>query len=188
MALKSKTEFKDVFVGVSSVLYQKNAPTVSGDVMSLDPEYDLPVTVDTLQISQDDPTINHYKVLGLDGDWTSTSTLGDATIQFTVPSKAVDVLKLAYGNDAVDASKTATSTDVSGTTFDVVSVVRKKKKVTGTFILVSEDGENRLVLEGAALWAKLILDNATQEPIAVQFSGTLEITDGASFHFLKKKK
>ena len=109
MAMKTKQELKDVFNGLSSLLFQKTAVDLdSGSTIALVPDYDLPVTVDTLQLTQDAPTINHYKVIGLDGDWTSSATLGDATFQFVVPTKHTDVLKLAYGDDAVKESVQAT--------------------------------------------------------------------------------
>ena len=87
MATKTKQELKDVFNGLSSVLYTDEVVDLSSGTPTITTKYNLPVTVDTLQLSQDDPTVNHYKVIGLDGDWTSSATLGDMTVQFTVPTK-----------------------------------------------------------------------------------------------------
>ena len=57
--MKKKQELKDVFNGLSSLLYQSEVVDLSQAVLSITPEYDLPVAVDTLQISQEDPTVNH---------------------------------------------------------------------------------------------------------------------------------
>lgn len=191
--MKTKQELKDVFNGLSSLLYSSTIVDLSKDNQTITPEYDLPVAVDTLQISQDDPTINHYKVIGLDGDWTSSATLGDMSIQFTVPTKAKDVLTLAYGADSVkDITKLSINTgdaDIDNSTsgYEGVSIKLEKKKVTGTFVLVDEEKENLMVLTNIALWAKPLYDNPGTEPFAIQFTGTMEGAGSQSMAWLKKK-
>ena len=192
MAAKTKQELKDVFNGLSSLLYSSAIADLSLATLSITPEYDLPVTVDTLQITQDDPTINHYKVIGLDGDWTSSATLGDMNIQFTVPTKAKDVLTLAYGADAVkEITKLSLSTGDSeldnANGYEGVSIQLNKKKVTGTFVLVDEEKENLMVMTNVALWAKPLYENTGTEPFAIQFTGTMEGAGNQSMAWLKKK-
>lgn len=191
--MKTKQELKDVFNGLSSLLYSSTIVDLSKENQTITPEYDLPVTVDTLQISQDDPTINHYKVIGLDGDWTSSATLGDMSIQFTVPTKAKEVLTLAYGADAVkDITKLSINTgdaDIDNTAsgYEGVSIKLEKKKVTGTFVLVDEEKQNLMVLTNLALWAKPLYENPGTEPFAIQFTGTMEGAGSQSLAWLKKK-
>lgn len=190
--MKTKQDLKDVFNGLSSLLYQSAIVDLSQATLSITPEYDLPVTVDTLQISQDDPTINHYKVIGLDGDWTSSATLGNMNIKFTVPTKAKDVLKLAYGEDAVKEITKLTitgtgDTDLDGENgFSGTSIMLKKKKVTGTFVLVDEGQTNLMILTNVALWAKPLYENPGTEPFAIQFTGTMEGAGSYSMAWLKK--
>ena len=184
MATKTKQELKDVFNGLSSLLFQSAEVDLnSSSKITLAPEYDLPVTVDTLQVNQDDPTVNHYKVIGLDGDWTSSATLGDMAIQFTVPTKSTDVLKMAYGEDAVKDTVQATleSQDYTG-----VALTIKKKKVTGSFILVNEEKDQLMIMSGVALWAKPLYENPGTEPFALQFTGTMETSGNPNFAWLKK--
>ena len=190
--MKSKQDLKDVFNGLSSLLYQSAIVDLSQATLSITPEYDLPVTVDTLQISQEDPTINHYKVIGLDGDWTSSATLGNMNIKFTVPTKAKDVLKLAYGEDAVKEITKLTITGTGDTDLDDengfsgTSIMLKKKKVTGTFVLVDEGQTNLMILTNVALWAKPLYENPGTEPFAIQFTGTMEGAGSHSMAWLKK--
>ena len=189
--MKKKQELKDVFNGLSSLLYQSEVADLSQAVLSITPEYDLPVTVDTLQISQEDPTVNHYKVIGLDGDWTSSATLGNMNIQFTVPTKAKEVLQLAYGEDAVkEITKLTINTgdaDIDNAQgYSGVSLNLKKKKVTGTFVLVDEEKENLMILTNVALWAKPLYENPGTEPFAIQFTGTMEGAGKHSMAWLKK--
>lgn len=190
MTYKSKIDLKDVFNGANSLLFQSSIVDLSKGTFTLEPEYDLPVTVDTLQISQDDPTVNHYKVIGLDGDWTSSATLGDMTFQFTVPTKAKDVLVLAYGSDSVvDITKGTVSgtgdNDIDGD-YAGHAVLLNKKKVTGTFVIVDEEKTNIMVLAGAAVWAKPLYENVSTEPFAIQFTGTIENAGTQSMAWLKK--
>lgn len=193
MATKTKQELKDVFNGLSSVLYTDEVVDLSSGTPTITPKYDLPVTVDTLQLSQDDPTVNHYKVIGLDGDWTSSATLGDMTVQFTVPTKAKEVLQLAYGESAVkDITKLTLTTgdaevDNSANGYEGVSLMIGKKKVTGTFVLVDEEKKNLMVITNIALWAKPLYENPGTEPFAIQFTGTIECAGSQSLAWLKKK-
>ena len=189
--MKTKQELKDVFNGLSSLLYQSAVVDLSQATLSITPEYDLPVAVDTLQISQEDPTVNHYKVIGLDGDWTSSATLGNMNIKFTVPTKAKEVLQLAYGEDAVkDITRLTINTgdaDIDNAQgYHGVSLSLKKKKVTGTFVLVDEAKENLMILTNVALWAKPLYENPGTEPFAIQFTGTMEGAGSQSIAWLKK--
>lgn len=193
MATKTKQELKDVFNGLSSVLYTDEVVDLSSGTPTITTKYNLPVTVDTLQLSQDDPTVNHYKVIGLDGDWTSSATLGDMTVQFTVPTKAKEVLQLAYGESAVkDITKLTITTDDaevdnSDKGYEGVSLMVGKKKVTGTFVLVDEEKKNLMVITNIALWAKPLYENPGTEPFAIQFTGTIEGAGRQSLAWLKKK-
>ena len=193
MATKTKQELKDVFNGLSSVLYTDEVVDLSSGTPTITTKYNLPVTVDTLQLSQDDPTVNHYKVIGLDGDWTSSATLGDMTVQFTVPTKAKEVLQLAYGESAVkDITRLTLTTDDadvdnSDKGYEGVSLMVGKKKVTGTFVLVDEEKKNLMVITNVALWAKPLYENPGTEPFAIQFTGTIEGAGSQSLAWLKKK-
>lgn len=193
--MKSKIDLKDVFNGANSLLYQSSIIDLSANQVALSPEYDLPVAVDTLQLSQDDPTINHYKVIGLDGDWTSSASLGDMTVQMTIPTKHSDILKLIYGEDAVKAITGATinsgDADLDGTsgspnTYAGSALMLKKKKLTGTFVIVDEERTNLFVITNIAMWAKPLYDNTSTQPFAFQLTGTIEGAGGYSLAWLKK--
>ena len=101
MAMTTIDKMKDIFVGPKTLLYTSVIADLSKATLEITPEVELPVTVDTLKATMDDPTINHYKVIGLAGDWATTSELGDFNVEFVVPSKAKDLLKVMFGEDAV---------------------------------------------------------------------------------------
>lgn len=181
--MKTKKDLKDVFSGLASLLYMKAELDLSNLTgLAITPEYDLPVKVDTFNLEQGDPSIEHYKVLGLPGDWATSSEPGDIDLSFRVPTKHTDVLKMAYGEDAVKSNVTATLNTAGtgdGVAYSGVGLVLKQTKVEGTFVLVSEDKKNILVLTNTSLWAKPVLDQDTKGVFALDFNGTIE-TDGTN--------
>lgn len=181
MAIKTKAQLKDVFNGPSSLLYQ--TAVLSGDTLTLDPEYDVPVKVDSIEFEQGEPDIEHYKVIGLAGDWVSSSEAGDITVSFRVPTKDTDILKLAFGNDAVSSK----SVSYGGATFSGDGVVLKNKKVTGTWAILNEAGDQLLILNNTALYASLVMDTDAKGVVAIDFNGTIE-SDGTNPDVLFLKK
>ena len=173
-------KMKDIFVGPKTLLYTSVIADLGKATLEITPEVELPVTVDTLKATMDDPTINHYKVIGLAGDWATTSELGDFNVEFVVPSKAKDLLKVMFGEDAVtDLTKvtlkgTGDTTLDNTTGFTGVAVEPKKFKIKGTIVIVDEEKKNLMVITNIALYATLQWDNSGTEPVAFKFSGSIE--------------
>lgn len=175
--MTSKKELKDVFSGVASLWYtttEVDLTSLSG--ITITPDYDLPVKVDTISLEQGDPSIEHYKVIGLPGDWVTSSEAGDIELSFRVPTKDTNVLTMAYGADAVKAITGAT---VNGDTFAGNGLVLTQHKVDGTFIFVNETQDQLLVLANTTLWAKPVLDQDAKGVFALDFNGTIE-SDGTT--------
>ena len=173
-------KMKDIFVGPKTLLYTSVIADLSKTTLEITPEVELPVTVDTLKATMDDPTINHYKVIGLAGDWATTSELGDFNVEFVVPSKAKDLLKVMFGEDAVTDLTKVTLKGTGDTTLDNttgfagVAVEPKKFKIKGTIVIVDEEKKNLMVITNIALYATLQWDNSGTEPVAFKFSGSIE--------------
>ena len=180
MAMKTIDKMKDIFVGPKTLLYTSVIADLSKTTLEITPEVELPVTVDTLKATMDDPTINHYKVIGLAGDWATTSELGDFNVEFVVPSKAKDLLKVMFGEDAVTELTKVTLKGTGDTALDStsgfagVAVEPKKFKIKGTIVIVDEEKKNLMVITNIALYATLQWDNSGTEPVAFKFSGSIE--------------
>lgn len=181
MATKTKSQLKDVFNGPSSLFFQSDS---LGNPMVLDPQYDVPVKVDTIEFEQGEPSIEHYKVIGLAGDWVSSSEAGDITISFRVPTKHTDILKLAFGNDAVSSKSVTYGAD----TFTGDGVVLTNKKIQGTWAILNDAGNQLLILNNTALYASMVMDTDAKGVVAIDFSGTIE-SDGTNpdVLFLRKQ-
>lgn len=169
--MKTKSELKDVFNGPSTLLYQ--GAVLSGSSLKLVPDYDVPVKVDSIEFEQGAPSLEHYKVLGIPGDWVTTSEAGDITVKWRVPTKHTDILKLAFGEDAV---KDMTVT-YDGSTYKGNGVILKNHKITGTWAVLNDTGDQLLILNNTVLYASMVLDNDTKGVVAVDFSGTIQ-SDG----------
>lgn len=180
MAMTTIDKMKDIFVGPKTLLYTSVITDLSKATFDITPEVELPVTVDTLKATMEDPTINHYKIIGLASDWATTSELGDFNIEFVVPSKAKDLLKIMFGEDAITELTKVTLKGTGDTALDAttgftgVAVEPKKFKIKGTIVIVDEEKKNLMVITNIALYATLQWDNSGTEPVAFKFSGSIE--------------
>ena len=192
MAMTTIDKMKDIFVGPKTLLYTSVIADLSKATLEITPEVELPVTVDTLKATMNDPTINHYKVIGLAGDWATTSELGDFNVEFVVPSKAKDLLKVMFGEDAITELTKVTLKGTGDTSLDAtsgfagVAVEPKKFKIKGTIVIVDEEKKNLMVITNVALYATLQWDNSGTEPVAFKFSGSIEGAGKRSIAWLTK--
>lgn len=191
MAMKKIEELKDIFVGPKTLLYAKAITDLSKPTLDITADLELPVEVDSLKATMQDPTINHYKVIGLAGDWATTSELGDFNVEFVVPSKAKDLLAAMFGNDAVsDLTKVTLKTgdtDLDATTgFTGVALEPKKFKIQGTIAIVDDTKTNVMVITNIALYATLQWDDTGTKPVAFKFSGSIEGAGKKSIAWLTK--
>lgn len=175
---------KKIFNDPATILYSETAYDLTKDT-TLTFDYKLPVTVDTLQVTQDDPTINHYKIIGLSGDWTSSATLGDVTIQMTIPNVSDDALKMCFGEDNV---KTLSSIKIGSDTYEGSGVIFKKRKLGGTVAVVASNETDIMLVSGTALFAKLLYENPGTDPFAIQLNGGIEVDETRpSISWISKK-
>lgn len=189
--MKKIEELKDTFVGPKTLLYAKAIADLSKATLDITADLELPVEVDSLKATMEDPTINHYKVIGLAGDWATTSELGDFNVEFVVPSKAKDLLAAMFGSDAVsDLTKVTLKTgdtELDATTgFTGVALEPKKFKIQGTIAIVDDTKANVMVITNIALYATLQWDDTGTKPVAFKFSGSIEGAGKKSIAWLTK--
>lgn len=189
--MKKIEELKDIFVGPKTLLYAKAIADLSKATLDITADLELPVEVDSLKATMEDPTINHYKVIGLAGDWATTSELGDFNVEFVVPSKAKDLLAAMFGSDAVsDLTKVTLKTgdtELDATTgFTGVALEPKKFKIQGTIAIVDDTKANVMVITNIVLYATLQWDDTGTKPVAFKFSGSIEGAGKKSIAWLTK--
>ena len=190
MAMTTIDKMKDIFVGPKTLLYQSTTIDLSQATFTLEPTLELPVEVDSLKATMEDPTINHYKVIGLAGDWATTSELGDFSVEFVVPSKAKALLTTMFGEDAIGDITGATvstgDTQLDGT-YTGVAVETKKYKIQGSIAIVDDTKTNLMVITNLALYATLQYDETGTKPVAFKFAGSIEGAGLKSIAWITKK-
>lgn len=192
MAMTTIDKMKDIFNGPKTLLYSKAITDLSKDSVDITPEIELPVEVDSLKATMEDPTINHYKVIGLAGDWATTAELGDFNVEFVVPSKAKDLLKIMFGDDAITELTKVTLKGTGDATLDAttgftgVAVEPKKFKIKGTIVIVDDEKENLMIVTNIALYATLQWDDTGSKPVAFKFAGSIEGAGMRSIAWLTK--
>ena len=190
--MKKIEELKDIFVGPKTLLYAKTIADLSKTTLDITPDLELHVDVASLKATISDPTVNHYKVMGLAGDWATTSELGDFSVEFVVPSKAKALLASMFGSDAVGdltklTLKTTGDTDLDATSgFTGTALELKKFKIQGTIIIVDETKTNLMVITNIALYATMQWDETGTKPVAFKFSGSIEGAGKKSIAWLSK--
>lgn len=192
MAMTTIDKMKDIFNGPKTLLYSKAITDLSKASVDITPEIELPVEVDSLKATMEDPSINHYKVIGLAGDWATTAELGDFNVEFVVPSKAKDLLKIMFGEDAITELTKVTLKDTGDATLDAttgftgVAVEPKKFKIKGTIVIVDDEKENLMIVTNIALYATLQWDETGSKPVAFKFAGSIEGAGKRSIAWLTK--
>ena len=168
-------KLKKIFNDPGTILFSEGdydlSSGTSGTALELNFTYRLPVAVDTLQVTQDDPTVNHYKIIGMSGDWTSSASLGDVSIQLTVPNVSFEALEMCFGTDNV---KEATNIKVGDETFAGSGIVLKKHRMSGTIGVLASNDKDLMVISGAYMYAKLLYDNPGTDPFAIQLNGGID--------------
>ena len=192
MDMTTIDKMKDIFNGPKTLLYSKAITDLSKASVDITPEIELPVEVDSLKATMEDPTINHYKVIGLAGDWATTAELGDFNVEFVVPSKAKDLLKIMFGEDAITELTKVTLKGTGDETLDAttgfagVAVEPKKFKIKGTIVIVDDEKENLMIVTNIALYATLQWDDTGSKPVAFKFAGSIEGAGKRSIAWLTK--
>ena len=185
-------KMKDIFCGPKTLLYSKAITDLSKASVDITPEIELPVEVDSLKATMEDPTINHYKVIGLAGDWATTAELGDFNVEFVVPSKAKALLGIMFGEDAVTELTKVTLKGTGDEALDAttgfagVAVEPKKFKIKGTIVVVDDEKENLMIVTNIALYATMQWDDTGSKPVAFKFAGSIEGAGKKSIAWLTK--
>ena len=172
MAAIKKTELKDVFIGLSQILVKEGGIT---DFTSVEPEYEIPVTVDSLSLSMGEATLNRVKVHGLQTDWAVTSTPGDFEFACTIPSTHKTLLSFFFGE-----ANNISNAQVNDKTYSGVSLTVKNVQRDLGIILINEGEDKCVLFKKMTVTPALAFENGSTEPIGIRLTGTLVAGEGTS--------
>lgn len=172
MAQKNKSQLKDVFIGISQVLLVKGG---IADFKTVVPEYEVPVTVDTLTLSMGEPTLNRVKVHGLQSDWAVTTTPGEFEFACTIPSVHKDLISYFFGE-----ANEITGATVDGKSYNGFSFSAKNVSRDFGLILVNEGEDKAVLFKKMTVTPSLAFENGSTTPIGINLTGTMVAAEGAS--------
>lgn len=130
------------------------------------------------------PSIEHFKVHGLNADWVSTFTPGDTELSIEIPCHDTQIMQLCFGSAGTDTQITLPvgalkTSNISTAIADGKSFGAAQKSVE-LGLLILDDTEQRLFyIKKAKLTAQVTFDGSNK-PLCVVLSGSLsESGDGA---------
>lgn len=199
--IKKGTLQKNVFEGISAVFAVKDGFTFTDGATADDPKtlsltgnstlLEFPCSEDSgFSFDTGAPSIEHFKVHGLNADWVSTFTPGDTELNIEIPCHDTQIMELCFGTAGEDitislpggangALKDESASGVfSGTAFG------PSQKSVELGLLILDDTEKRLFfIKKAKLTAQVTFDGSNK-PLCVVLSGSLSETGGDSFGIL----
>lgn len=178
MAVTKKIEMQgDVFEGISSVFALQNG-LPDGLDLSGSALQEFPVSDDSgFNFDTGQPSIEHFKVKGLNTDWVNTFTPGDGEIALEIPCHNTGILELCgfegtTVNVTLPANLAKGGASASGKSYPVT------QKAVYLGLLILNDTEDKLLfIKKGKFMAQIILDGSNK-PLCVVLTGT--IASGAS--------
>lgn len=168
----------DVFNGISSVYAVKGGiETTSGKAtLSADKLLEFPVSDESgFNFDTGSPSINHFKIKGLNTDWTCTFTPGDGQITLEIPCHETNILETVYGQVGTDVELKLpediqldkTKTAIKGKAFSSA----QKAIILG--LLVLNDTEDKVLFIKKAKFMAQTMFDSSQKPLCVTLTGTI---------------
>jgi hypothetical protein len=130
------------------------------------------------------PSIEHFKVHGLNADWVSTFTPGDTELSIEIPCHDTQIMSLCFGSAGSDTSITLPVGALKASNIATAIASGKSfgaaQKSVELGLLILDDTEQRLFyVKKAKLTAQVTFDGSNK-PLCVVLSGSLsESGDGA---------
>lgn len=174
MAFTQKISMQeDVFSGISAV-YAVAGGLPDGLDCSSSTGVEFPVSDDSgFNFDTGQPSINHFKVKGLNSDWVNTFTPGDGEIKLEVPCNKTDILTLCFGAAGTAASPKLPSGVAAGGVNGTGTSYPMTQKAVKLGLLILNDTEDKvLFIKKAKFMAQIIFDGSNK-PLCVVLTGTI---------------
>ena len=176
----------DVFEGISAVFPVPGGITFNGssaDLSAVD-LLEFPVSDDSgFNFNTGQPSIEHFKVKGLQSDWVNTFTPGDGEITLEIPCNNTNILELVYGQSGQNVTITL-PTGVTAKNVGTGKGFSSAQKAVYLGLLVLNDTEDKLMfIKKEKFMAQTIFDGSNK-PLCVVLTGSIASADATSFGIL----
>jgi len=135
------------------------------------------------------PSIEHFKVHGLNADWVSTFTPGDTELNIEIPCHDTEIMQLVFGSEGTDITINLPLDTLKDTTGVATATATGKgfgaaQKSVELGLLILDDTEKRLFyVKKAKLTAQVTFDGSNK-PLCVVLSGSLSDSGDGAFGIL----
>lgn len=135
------------------------------------------------------PSIEHFKVHGLNADWVSTFTPGDTELNIEIPCHDTEIMQLVFGSEGTDITINLPLDALKDTTGKTTATASGKgfgaaQKSVELGLLILDDTEKRLFyIKKAKLTAQVTFDGSNK-PLCVVLSGSLSDSGDGAFGIL----
>ena len=177
MAFKKKIDMQgDVFNGISSVLAVKGGITTSANAATLKDSdmIEFPVSEDSgFNFDTGAPSVNHFKVHGLQADWVSKFTPGDGEVKLEIPCSETDIMDFCGFTGAETTITLPSGTTVGGKDKLKGKTYASTQKAVYLGVLILNDSEDKvLYIKKAKFMAQVIFDGSNK-PLCVTMTGSI---------------
>ena len=166
----------DVFNGISSVFAVKGGiETASGKATLTDDKMlEFPVSDESgFNFDTGAPSINHFKIKGLNTDWTCTFTPGDGQITLEIPCHETNILETVYGQEGVEVDIKIPQGVILGSTSIKGKAYTSTQKAVVLGLLVLNDTEDKILFIKKAKFMAQTMFDSSQKPLCVILTGTI---------------
>lgn len=156
----------DVFSGISSVFAVSSGLPADLDC-SASNGIEFPVSDDSgFNFDTGQPSVNHFKVKGLNTDWVNTFTPGDGEIKLEVPCHNTSIMDLVFGTG------TSATPKIPGFNGTGKSYSCNQKAVYLGLLILNDSEDMVLFIKKAKFMAQVIFDGSNK-PLCVVLTGTI---------------
>jgi len=134
------------------------------------------------------PSIEHFKVHGLNADWVSTFTPGDTELNIEIPCHDTEIMQLVFGSNGTDITINLPTDALKEPNIASATATGKgfgaAQKSVELGLLILDDTEKRLFyIKKAKLTAQVTFDGSNK-PLCVVLSGSLSDSGDGAFGIL----
>lgn len=134
------------------------------------------------------PSIEHFKVHGLNADWVSTFTPGDTELNIEIPCHDTEIMQLVFGSEGTNITINLPTDALKDTSIATATASGKgfgaAQKSVELGLLILDDTEKRLFyVKKAKLTAQVTFDGSNK-PLCVVLSGSLSDSGDGAFGIL----
>lgn len=168
----------DVFNGISSVFAVKGGieTTTGKATLTAEKMLEFPVSDESgFNFDTGSPSINHFKIKGLNTDWTCTFTPGDGQITLEIPCHETNILETVYGQVGTEVElklPTEIQLDKTKTAIKGKAFASAQKAIMLGMLVLNDTEDKVLFIKKAKFMAQTMFDSS-QKPLCVTLTGAI---------------